>query len=85
MTPTKGRYRVAVPKGWGALGYVDRPNKNAAGMTKTAARSGHNLEGDTLRLAVFGSLDRVGSRFRMQVVPVVTTVYRLRKNKKVLK
>lgn len=76
-----GKIKVPVPSSMGCAGYVVRPNKNAAGMTKTVARSGHKQDGDALRLSVLGTLDRVGSRVRFQIVPVTKTVYRLRKNK----
>lgn len=75
----RGKYRVPVPPHWSALGYVTRPTRNAAGMTATAARSGHALVADALRLAVFGTLDRVGAKYRARVRPVTVTRYRLRR------
>ena len=39
---------------------VYRPNRTSAGMTLTAARSGHRLNGDALRLSVRGTLDKLG-------------------------
>ncbi len=42
-----------------APGVVVRPNRNAAGMSYTSARGRHDLDGDALRLAVYGTLDTV--------------------------
>ncbi|UTC29804.1 hypothetical protein BAJUN_01740 [Bajunvirus bajun] len=55
-----GQVKVAVPLSFGACGYVWRPNKTAAGMTKTDARRGQRRgpgEGVGLKLAVRGTTD----------------------------
>lgn len=52
----RGGYLVA--DGYGNI--VTRPNKTAAGMTATAARSGHHLENaDAVTLRVKGTLARM--------------------------
>lgn len=56
--PRSRSYRVPVPATLSVLGYVQRRTRNAAGMTATAARSGHKLSDDAQAIAVKGHAAR---------------------------